>query len=113
MLSSVINPGEYSPQLYNASETDLHEATGKVITSVAAGSAKDVDIATEAAKKAYKTSWGLKVPGTQRARLLNKLADLLEAHTDEFAALEALDVGRSRTSKHSEPLSLGLPGFEG
>lgn len=30
-----------------------------------------------------------------RGKLLNKLADLLEAHTEEFAALEALNVGMS------------------
>jgi acyl-CoA reductase-like NAD-dependent aldehyde dehydrogenase len=43
--------------------------------------------------KAYKTSWGLKCPGSVRGKLLNKLADLIEANIDEFAALEALDVG--------------------
>jgi aldehyde dehydrogenase (NAD+) len=86
------------------------EATGKVLTSVAGGSAKDVDRAVEAAKqvksflfiscgkfstisKAYKTSWGLKCPGSVRGRLLNNLADLIEANIDEFAALEALDNG--------------------
>jgi aldehyde dehydrogenase (NAD+) len=67
--------------------------TGKVITAVSAGSKKDVDIAVDAAKKAYKTSWGLKVPGAQRGRLLNKLADLMEEHADEIAAIETLDVG--------------------
>jgi aldehyde dehydrogenase (NAD+) len=67
--------------------------TGKVITAVSAGSKKDVDIAVDAAKKAYKTSWGLKVPGAQRGRLLNKLADLMEKHAEEIAAIETLDVG--------------------
>lgn len=45
--------------------------------------------------QAYKTTWGLHCPGAQRGRLLNKLADLLEQHIDEFAALEALDVGEN------------------
>ncbi|KAF9016045.1 aldehyde dehydrogenase [Hymenopellis radicata] len=69
-------------------------ATGKVITSVAAGTKDDVDIAVAAAKKAYKTSWGLKVPGSQRGLLLSKLADLIERDIDEFAALESLNTGR-------------------
>ncbi|KAF9053883.1 aldehyde dehydrogenase [Hymenopellis radicata] len=72
----------------------INPATGKVITSVAAGSAKDVDIAVKVAKEAYKTSWGLKVPGSVRGKLMNKLADLIEKHTDEFAALESLNVGK-------------------
>lgn len=41
-------------------------ATGKVIMSVAAASAADVDLAVDAAERAYRTSWGLKVPGAQR-----------------------------------------------
>ena len=61
--------------------------------SAAAGTAPDVELAIEAAEKAYKTSWGLKVPGSQRGRLLAKFADLLEKHWDELAALEALNVG--------------------
>jgi aldehyde dehydrogenase (NAD+) len=44
-------------------------------------------------RQAYKTSWGLKVPGAERGKLLSKLADLVEQHTDELAALEALNVG--------------------
>ncbi|EKM77497.1 hypothetical protein AGABI1DRAFT_115102 [Agaricus bisporus var. burnettii JB137-S8] len=68
--------------------------TGKVITTVVAGTSKDVDIAVAAAEKAYKTSWGLKVPGVERGKLLGKLADLVEKHSDELAALEALNVGK-------------------
>lgn len=72
----------------------INPSTGKVITSVGVGSAKDVDIAVAAAKQAYKTSWGLKCPGTVRGKLLNKLADLMEANIDEFSALEALNCGK-------------------
>lgn len=45
--------------------------------------------------QAYKTSWGLKVPGKTRGLILGKLADLIEANADEFAALESLNVGTS------------------
>jgi aldehyde dehydrogenase (NAD+) len=66
-----------------------------VFTAVAEGTAKDVDRAVAAAKRAFETSWGLKVPGAQRGELLNKLADLLVLHSDELAALEALDNGKT------------------
>ncbi|RDB20392.1 Aldehyde dehydrogenase [Hypsizygus marmoreus] len=69
-------------------------ATGDVITAISGGTAKDVDLAVDAAKKAYKTSWGLKCPGAVRGKLLNKLADLLEKNIDEFTALEVLDAGK-------------------
>jgi aldehyde dehydrogenase (NAD+) len=66
-----------------------------VITSVAEGTAKDVDRAVKAARHAYDHSWGLKVPGTERGKLLSKLTHLLEVHADELAALEALDNGKT------------------
>jgi aldehyde dehydrogenase (NAD+) len=75
----------------------INPVTGDKITTVSGGSSKDVDVAAEAAKKAYKTSWGAKVPGAQRGALLFKLADLLEQHAAELAALEALDVGKAFT----------------
>ena len=71
----------------------LFTATGKVITSVSGATAPDVDKAVAAAQKAFDTVWGLKTPGIERARLLNKLADLWEAHLDELAAIEAMDGG--------------------
>ena len=46
--------------------------------------------------QAFKTTWGLHCPGVVRGKLLYKLADLIEEHIDEFAALEALDVGMCR-----------------
>ncbi|KAG6917502.1 hypothetical protein DXG01_002366 [Tephrocybe rancida] len=67
----------------------INPATGKVITAISAGSPKDIDIAVDVAKQAYKTSWGLKVPGTVRGKLLFKLAELLERDKAEFAALES------------------------
>ena len=73
-------------------------ADGSVITKVSAANAKDVDVAVKAAKHAFKTSWGLKVPGSERGRLLYKLADLLEKNLDTFAAIEALDAGTSSAS---------------
>ena len=66
-----------------------------MITSIAEGTAKDVDRAVVAAKRAFDSSWGLKVPGSERGKLLSKLADLLETHSDELAALEALDNGKT------------------
>jgi aldehyde dehydrogenase (NAD+) len=49
--------------------------------------------------QAYKTTWGLHCPGTTRGKLLAKLADIMEAHRDELAALEALDVGASNQNE--------------
>ncbi|GJE91571.1 aldehyde dehydrogenase [Phanerochaete sordida] len=82
--------------------------TGKVVTSVQGATKADVDRAVEAAQKAYSTVWGLKTPGTERARLLNKLADLWEAHMDELAAIEALDGGKQFLQAKTFDLTNGL-----
>lgn len=37
------------------------------------------------------------MPGVERGKLLGKLADLVEKHSDELAALEALNVGQYTT----------------
>ena len=69
-----------------------------MLTYIAEGTAKDVDRAVAAAKRAFETSWGLKVPGARRGELLNKLANLIEQHSEELAALEALDNGKTFNS---------------
>lgn len=52
-----------------------------------------MDLAVVAAQKAYDTAWGLKVNGTERGRLLLRLADLIDQNADELAALESLNNG--------------------
>ncbi len=68
-------------------------ATGEVITTITDATAKDVDDAVQAAKKAFYTAWGTKVAASERGRLLNKLADLVERDADKLAAIEARDAG--------------------
>jgi acyl-CoA reductase-like NAD-dependent aldehyde dehydrogenase len=68
-------------------------ANGQVITKVSEATEEDVDIAVEAAQKAFETTWGLNASGSVRSNLLWKLAQLMERDFDELAALEALDNG--------------------
>lgn len=64
-----------------------------MITTISIGNKKDIDIAVDAAHKAFDTTWGLNTPGSVRGHMLMKLADLMEENKDELAALEALDNG--------------------
>jgi aldehyde dehydrogenase (NAD+) len=73
----------------------INPATGKVLTQISEGTAKDVDLAVEAAQKASDTTWGNNIPGSQRGKLLNKLADLMDSRYDELCAVEALDNGKT------------------
>ncbi|KAI0791842.1 aldehyde dehydrogenase [Abortiporus biennis] len=73
----------------------INPTTGKAVTKISEGTPADVDIAVKAAQDAFDTVWGLNAPGAKRCALLNKLANLMEDHFDEFAALEALDNGKT------------------
>ncbi|KAI6166293.1 aldehyde dehydrogenase [Pisolithus thermaeus] len=80
----------------------VNPTDGKVITSVSEGTQEDVDLAVDAAEQAFETTWGLNCPGNKRGLLLGKLASLMEEHTDELAALEALDNGKAFNAARSK-----------
>ena len=68
-------------------------ANEQVFARAAAGGEADIDVAVKAARKAFESPpWASMTPA-QRARLLLKLADLIEANADEIALLETLDNG--------------------
>jgi phenylacetaldehyde dehydrogenase len=72
----------------------INPADGKPIAQVAEGESADVDLAVKAARRAFECHEWAGMPPNVRARLLWKLADLLEANTQEFAELESLDNGK-------------------
>jgi len=69
-------------------------ATDEVLTKVAEGGKADIDRAVKAARKAFEEGQWRKLSCSHRARLLLKLADLIEKHAEEFAELETLDNGK-------------------
>jgi acyl-CoA reductase-like NAD-dependent aldehyde dehydrogenase len=85
--------GERVPAASGETFETLDPATGRVICRVAQGGAEDVDRAVRAARAAFEGEWA-QLTGPARGRLLHRLADALEAATDEFAQLEALDNGK-------------------
>ncbi|MEF2978620.1 aldehyde dehydrogenase family protein [Subtercola sp. YIM 133946] len=69
-------------------------ATAEVIDEVGSASSSDVDAAVDAARRALGSAdWAGLLP-VQRARLLFRLADLIEQNADELARLETLDQGQ-------------------
>jgi len=68
-------------------------ATGELVGRVPAGTLADVDRAVAAARRAFDDGrWRGKM-GAERVAILNKLADLIDAHTPELAALESAQTG--------------------
>ena len=69
----------------------LNPHDGSVITEVAEARAADIDRAVAAARAAF-PAWSRTAAG-DRGHLLLKLADAIEAHSDELAHIEAIDTG--------------------
>src|SRR5262245_18537629 len=69
-------------------------ATGTVLAQVAEADKEDVNRAVAAARKAFDSGPWSRMTGSQRGRLLWKLADLIEQHLEEFAELESVDNGK-------------------
>ncbi|WP_407051152.1 aldehyde dehydrogenase [Methyloraptor flagellatus] len=85
---------------------NLSPVTGKIVCEVARSQAQDIELALDAAHKA-KDAWGRTSPA-ERARVLNKIADLMEANLDVLALVETIDNGKPiRETTHADlPLAI-------
>ena len=85
----------------------INPATGEVLANVAEADAADVDLAVKAARKAFhsKSAWR-RMSASERGKLLNRLADLIEQNIDELATLESLDNGKPRQVARTADLPL-------
>ncbi len=71
----------------------IEPSSGRELMQVAQAGAEDIDLAVKAASRAYQGRWRRLTPA-ERARLLWKLADLVEEHQREFSELESLNTGK-------------------
>ena len=65
---------------------------GHPFTEVARSTAEDIELALDAAHAA-KDAWG-KTSATERATILNKIADRMEANLAKLALAETIDNGK-------------------
>lgn len=72
----------------------INPATGEVIAHIRDAQPADIESAVESARLAFKTQWASTSP-YQKGVILNKLADLLEQHSEELAQIETLCSGKS------------------
>jgi len=68
-------------------------ATEEVLAEVAHANEKDVDLAVKAARKAYNEVWS-KMPSSERAKYIYRIARLMQEKAREFAVIETLDGGK-------------------
>ena len=72
----------------------INPATGRALASVARCDQQDVDIAVSVARQAFENRvWAGLAPAERKAILLN-YAQEIDAHREQFAVLESLDMGK-------------------
>ena len=85
--------GQWVDPANGESDPVINPATGEVVGRVAVGTKADAERAIRAAQKAYEDVW-FDTPPKERSAMLFKLADAIEADSDELARLESIDVGK-------------------
>ncbi len=71
----------------------LNPATEEVLAEFGVASAADVDRAVAAAREAYDTVWS-RLPGSERAKYLFRIARIIQERSRELAVLESIDNGK-------------------
>jgi phenylacetaldehyde dehydrogenase len=71
-------------------------ATGATIARAAEGDKADVDLAVNAARRAFESGPWPRMTPSERSRLVWRIGDLISQHADELAELESLDNGKPR-----------------
>jgi acyl-CoA reductase-like NAD-dependent aldehyde dehydrogenase len=87
--------GEFLPAKSGKWFETQYPYTGETWALVAEGAAEDVELAVQAAHRAFTSGAWPKLTATQRGHLLCRLADLIEANAEELARAEMQDNGCS------------------
>ena len=90
-LQNFIN-GKSIPSSSGETQDLINPATGKVFAQSPVSNASDVDAAMNAAASAFET-WRESTPG-ERQKAINKIADAIEARSEELIAIECENTGK-------------------
>jgi acyl-CoA reductase-like NAD-dependent aldehyde dehydrogenase len=86
--------GRFQPATSDRSLEIVAPRDGRVLGRFLAGEARDVDQAVNSAKVAFSDGRWSKMSLQRRSDVLRKFAGLVEAHREELALLESIDVGK-------------------
>ncbi len=87
----------------------IDPATGTEVASIASAGPEQTDAAMSAAADAFE-SYRFTTPAV-RSALLHRIADVIDDHSVELAALESLDVGKPWPSAHDDEMPLTIDTF--
>jgi len=103
--------GKWVDSISGKTFATINPATEQKIADIAEGGAEDIDLAVKAARRAFESGPWADMDARDRGRLLNKLADLVEANLEELAQLETLDNGKPIADARAADLPLVVDCF--
>ncbi|MBO6852125.1 MAG: aldehyde dehydrogenase family protein, partial [Marinobacter sp.] len=86
--------GAYRPATDGETFPCVSPVDGRELTQVASCNQADADLAVAAAREAFDSGVWSRLAPTRRKAVLLRFADLIDAHGDELALLETLDMGK-------------------
>jgi phenylacetaldehyde dehydrogenase len=86
--------GNWVTALSGQTFSTVNPATGETMCQIPKGEQGDIDLAVQAARRAFDQGAWRKLTASERGKLLWKLADLMESRLEDFAQLESLDNGK-------------------
>ena len=101
--------GKFVPPVQGKYFDNISPLDGKVFTQAAHSTKEDLELAVNAAEKAFQT-WG-KTSATERSIILNKIADRIEQNLEYIAAVETVDNGKAVRETLNADIPLAIDHF--
>ena len=86
--------GKWVSPLKNNYFKTINPSNEETLAEIANATKEDVDLAVKAARKAYTNIWS-KMPASERAKYIYRIARLMQERAREFAIIESLDSGKT------------------
>src|SRR5438105_2477666 len=103
--------GKYIESTGSNSIEVRNPATGDLLVAVPDATGEDVNRAVGAARASFEAeSWRGKDP-SQKERTLHRIADLMESHKEELAAIESLENGKTFNEALRADINPGIDSF--
>jgi acyl-CoA reductase-like NAD-dependent aldehyde dehydrogenase len=103
--------GQFVESVSGKTFETVNPATGEVLAVVSEAQKEDVDLAVQAARKAFDEGKWSRLSGAKRSLLLYRLADLMEQHKEELAQLDTLDNGKPIRESLNADVPLAIEHF--
>jgi len=100
--------GQWLPAADGARLDVIDPSSAQVFATIAAGGAGEIDAAVKAARRAFASGPWAKFRAVERAKLLYRLADAVEANADELAWLESVDGGNPVASVRHIDIAMAI-----